>query len=256
MLISTQTLSGYKLLGRDKELGKVEEFYFDDKHWTIRYLVANTGSWLTGNQVLISPYSLHEVNPSTENIAVSLTKKQIEDSPTLDSDKPVSRQFEKSYQAYYGFPLYWGGPFLWGMYPTIDPNPSNWNEPNEIKESWDPYLRSTHEVDGYHIEATDGEIGHVNDFIIDTDTWSIRYLIVGTTNWWPGKQVLVSPRWIEGVSWHDRKVYVNLSRDAIQRSAEYTKDSLLTRDYEADLHQHYQRQGYWDDPAILSERIF
>jgi uncharacterized protein YrrD len=245
--MNAKNLKGYKLLGIDNEIGKVEEFYFDDNHWVIRYLVANSGNWLTGRQVLISPYSMTEVVEETENIVVNLTKKQIEESPTLDSDKPVSRQFEKSYQRYYGFPLYWGGAYIWGMYPSIQRDPLLWKEFTEGEEYWDPELRSTREVNGYHIEATDGEVGHVEDFIIDTETWAIRYLVINTVNWWSGKKVLVSPQWIERVSWHDQKVYVNISRDAIKHSMEYTDASLLTREYEADLHQHYQRPGYWDE---------
>ena len=118
------------------------------------------------------------------------------------------------------------------------------------EKAWDPHLRSTHDVSGHHIQATDGEIGHVEDFIIDDETWAIRYLIIDTRNWWPGKKVLVSPRWIERVSWSELKVFVNLPRETIKQSPEYTEESLLTRDYETRLHRHYNRQGYWvDEPA-------
>ncbi len=256
MLISTKSLRDYKLLGIDEEIGKFKEFYFDDKHWVVRYLVANTGNWLTGKQVLISPYSLTNIIERTEDIVVNLTKKQIEDSPSLDSDKPVSRQFENSYYGYYGYPTYWGGPYTWGMYPDIQRDSSLWKEFADSKESWDPTLRSTREVDGYHIEATDGEVGHVKDFIIDSETWALRYLVVSTLNWWPGRQVLVSPQWIEKVSWPDRKVYVNISRDAIKHSTEYTNDSLLTREYETDLHHHYQRPGYWVNRSDSIQKIY
>src|SRR5664279_5211850 len=119
MLSKANTLKGYKLDGIDGEIGKVKEFYFDDRHWTIRYLVADTGNWLTGRQVLISPHALTAADKEEQHIAVNLTKKQIEDSPSLESDKPVSRQFELSYYAYYGWPMYWGGPFMWGPYPYI-----------------------------------------------------------------------------------------------------------------------------------------
>ena len=119
MLNKAKTLKGYKLHSLDGEIGKVKEFYFDDHHWTIRYLIADTGNWLTGRQVLISPYALAAVNKEEQYIAINLTKKQIEDSPSLDSDKPVSRQFEESYYGYYGWPLYWGGSYMWGSYPYI-----------------------------------------------------------------------------------------------------------------------------------------
>ena len=138
-----------------------------------------------------------------------------------------------------------------GAYPYIAHDREQWKEPfTQDKKTWDPHLRSTHDVSGHHIKAADGEIGHVDDFIIDDEMWAIRYLIIDTKNWWPGKKVLVSPKWIERVSWDERKVFVNLSSVTIKQSPEYTEESLLTRDYETGLHQHYNRKGYWvDEPA-------
>ena len=248
MLNKAETLKAYSFQNTDGEtMGKVKEFYFDDHHWTIRYLVADTGNWLTGRQVLISPYALVAVNSDTHDIVTDLTKKQIEDSPSLNSDKPVSRQFEEVYNVYYGWPMYWGGPYMWGSYPYIVRDREQWREATQGEKEWDPHLRSTHEVRGYNIQAVDGEIGHVEDFIIDNETWAIRYLIIDTQNWWPGKKVLVSPHWIERVSWSESKVFVNLTRESIKRSPEYTEESLPTRDYEAKLHRHYNRQAYWVD---------
>jgi hypothetical protein len=120
-----------------------------------------------------------------------------------------------------------------------------WKASIQREKAWDPHLRSTCSVNGHHIQALDGEIGHVEDFIIDDDTWTIRYIIVDTHNWWRGKKVLVSPQWIERVSWDERKVFVNLDRETIKESPEYTDAALLTRDYEIGLHEHYNRQGYW-----------
>jgi hypothetical protein len=250
MLSKAKILTGHKLHGLDGEIGRVKEFYFDDRHWTIRYLVAETGTWLADRQVLISPYALVAVNKEEKNIAIDLTKKQIEHSPSLDSDKPVSRQFEESYYGYYGYPMYWGGPYSWGAYPCIVRDREKWRESNQGGKARDHHLRSTHAVSGYHIQALDGEIGHVEDFIIDDETWAIRYLIVDTHNWWPGKKVLVSPQWIERVSWNESKVFVNLDRETIKQSPEYTEASLLTRDYEIGLHRHYNRKGYWVDELV------
>ncbi|HEX2768074.1 MAG TPA: PRC-barrel domain-containing protein [Geobacteraceae bacterium] len=247
MLFKAKTVKGYKLDSLDGEIGKVQEFYFDDRHWTIRYLVADTGDWLTGRQVLISPYALVTVNNEKQNIEINLTKKQIEEGPSLESDKPVSRQFEEDYYGYYGWPMYSTGPYIWGFSPYIVRDPEKWEEYTHGEKAWDPNLRSTHEVSGYNIQSADGEIGHVEDFVIDDETWAIRYLIIDTRNWWPGKKVLVSPQWIERVSWSESKVFVNLTRETIRQSPEYTEESLLTRDYEAGLHRHYNRQGYWVD---------
>jgi len=247
MLIKAKTLNGYKLDGLDGEIGKVREFYFDDKHWTIRYLVADTGTWLAERQVLISPYALLTVNKRGKKITINLTKKQIEDSPALNNDKPVSRQFEEDYHGYYGWPLYYTGPNSWGFWPSIKRDPEEWGKNIKAEKAWDTNLRSTHDVSGHNIQASDGEIGHVEDFIIDDEAWAIRYLIIDTRNWWPGKKVLISPRWIERISWDDLKVFLNLPRETIKQAPEYTEEFLLTRDYENRLHRHYNRQGYWDN---------
>jgi hypothetical protein len=257
MLNKAKALEGYKLDSLDGEIGKVKEFYFDDRHWTVRYLVAETGTWLTDRQVLISPYALMAVNAEDHNIAVDLTKKQIEDSPSLDFDMPVSRQFEQAYYRHYDYPTYWGGPYSWGAFPYFirDREARDHGErkiPTPAVKSWDPHLRSTFAVTGHHLQALDGELGHVEDFIIDDETWAIRYLIVDTHNWWPGRKVLVAPQWIERVSWGERKVFVNLDRETIRQSPEYTRESLITRDYEIELHGHYNRKGYWVDELVNS----
>jgi hypothetical protein len=250
MLSEAKTLKGYKLECRDGEIGSVKEFYFDDRHWTIRYLVADTGDWLTDRQVLVSPYALVAVDNETRHIAVNLTKKQIEGSPSLDSDKPVSRQVEEAYYGYYEWPMYWGGPYSWGASPYIMPDWEKRKEYLKLEKTWDAHLRSTHDVTGHHIHALDGDIGHVEDFIIDDETWAIRYLIIDTKNWWPGKKILLSPKWIERISWSESKVFVNLSRENVEQSPEYTDDAPPTRDYETVLHRHYHRPEYWlDEPA-------
>lgn len=248
-MLEVKTLAGYKLQSLDGEIGKVREFYFDDRYWTIRYLVADTGSWLTGRQVLISPYAMVGVSRAEQHIMVDLTKKQIESSPSLSSDEPISKQFETDYYGYYGYPTYWASPYMWGAYPYIQTDRELWNKSILNEKAWDPYLRSTHEVTGYHIQATDGAIGHVEDFILEEETWAIRYLVIDTRNWWPGKKILVSPQWIDRVSWNESKVFVNLSSETIKQSPEYQEDVPLTRDDETRLHGHYHRPGYWETVA-------
>jgi len=253
MLTKAKKLEGFKLHGIDGEIGKVKEFYFDDHYWTVRYLVVDTGNWIMSRKVLISPYALTAVNKEEQYITVDLTKKQIENSPSLDTDKPVSRQFEESYNGYYKYSMYWTGPAMWGDYPYIDRNRGATGALNLGGKAWDFQLRSTAAVSGYNIEASDGGIGHVDDFIIDDETWAIRYLVIDTVNWWPGKKVLISPRWIERVSWEQSKVFVNLTRDSIKQNPEYTEESMITRDYEIGLHQHYNRPGYWVDEVAAKD---
>jgi hypothetical protein len=250
MLSKAKSLKGYKLQAKDGEIGRVKEFYFDDNHWTVRYLVADTGNWLYGRQVLISPYAIKGVDRDTGVLSVDLTKQQIENSPSLDSDKPVSRQFEQDFYGYYSWPQYWGGPYMWGYSPYIDRTRELWHNPAPFESSWDPHLRSTHDVAKHHIQATDGEVGHVDDFLIETEVWAIRYLIVDTRNWLPGKKVLISPLWVDRVSWEESRVYLNLSSADIKSSPEFTQESLVTRDFEEGLFGHYNRKGYWVERKI------
>lgn len=254
MLINAKALKGYKLKGLDGEIGSVKEFYFDDQHWAIRYLVADTGSWLSGRLVLISPYALESIDKVSEFITINLTKEQIENSPSLESDKPVSRQFEEGFNGYYGYPMYWGGIHMWGYYPGIVKDSKEWKKAILEEKSWDAHLRSTKNVSGYNIQAQDGEIGHVEDFIVDDETWAIRYMIIDTKNWWPGKKVLVSPHWIERVSWEESKVFVNLSQEAIKQSPIFNEESLISRNYEIDLHRHYNHKGYWFEDPITKQQ--
>jgi uncharacterized protein YrrD len=243
MLYRAKELNNFELIATDGEIGKAREFYFDDRYWTIRYLVAETGNWLTGRQTLISPYALVDVHAEQEKIHTRLTKKQIEEGPSLETDKPVSRQFEETYHMYFGWPGYWYGPYVWGpyYYPWYQPR----KQPEAGGERWDPNLRSSREVAGYHIHAKDGEIGHIEDFIIDDETWTIRYLVVDTRNWWPGKEILISPEWIEKVSWSEQQVFTNLNRETIKQAPEYDSKTVITRDYERRVHSYYNREGYW-----------
>jgi len=249
MLNEAKALQGFKLSSLDGEIGTIKEFYFDDHYWTIRYLVVDTGDWLTERKVLISPHALRAVDKDNKFIEVNLTKKQIEESPALDTDKPVSRQFEELYHGYFEWPVYWDGPNMWGVSPNIIDDGEKWNPNNFGVSPIDLHLRSTQDVSDHIIQAIDGEIGHIDDFVIDSKTWAIRYIIVDTMNWWPGKKVLVSPKWIENISWLESKVYIDLSKNMIKECPEYTKMYLVTRDFEDGLHRHYKRPGYWVDES-------
>jgi hypothetical protein len=259
MLYNAGVLEGFILSAPDGEIGRVEDFYFDDDAWVIRYLVVNTGTWLSGREVLISPSSLGKVDWNGRRIGVRLSKNRVENSPDIDTHKPISRQHETDLHDYYGYPYYWGGRFLWGpvAYPGGFAHPSrevaeetplkrrSLNALREKQRTEDQHLRSTRVVSDYSIEALDGEIGHVEDFILDDESWAIRYIVVDTRNWWPGKKVLVSPQWISGVSWNETKARVDLPRELIKQAPEYDKHIAITRDYENRVYRHYNRPGYW-----------
>ena len=184
MLLSIKQLYGNKLGASDGEIGHVKDFYFDDQNWAVRYVVADTGSWLPGRQVLISPHAFGSLHQAGKLLLVNLTRKQIEDSPSIESHKPVSRQYEEEYYRYYGWPYYWQGDGLWGMsgFPILElpatplpSEPATANGPQP--ERADAHLRSTQAVSGYHIQASDGTIGHVCDFMMDAESWAIRQLV-------------------------------------------------------------------------------
>ena len=251
MLANTSQLKGFVIRAIDGELGTVEQLYFDDETWAVRYLVVDTGGWLAGRRVLISAISVIHTDWPARRFDVALTKQQVEDSPDINTHLPVSRQHEAAFLGYYGYPHYWGGPYMWGtaFYPAGLAIPTDAAteaiEKRIGKESTDSHLRSTQEVTGYHIEAADGEIGHVDGFIVDDVAWGIRYMEVATRNWWPGNKVLVSPDWIERVSWAESKVYVALTQDVIKNGPEYEELMPITREYESRLHLHYGRPPYW-----------
>ncbi len=251
MLTNARNLSGLAIRATDGELGTVVQFYFDDETWAIRYLTVETGGWLGGRQVLISPISVVHADWEAKCLDVALTKSQVEHSPNVNTHQPVSRQYEAAFHGYYGYSRYWGGPYLWGtaFSPAGLALPAD-AAPETVahrvaRESEDSHLRSGEAVIGYDIVATDGEIGHVDNFLMDDEAWAIRYVEVATRNWWPGRKVLISPAWVERVSWTDSRVYVGLSRETIRNGPEYDDATPITREYENRLHLHYGRPPYW-----------
>ena len=263
MLRSTKDLENYGMGATDGAIGHVKDFYFDDKTWVVRYLVVETGDWLASRKVLISPISVGEPHWTDRTLPVALTRAQVESSPDIDTNKPVSRQHEMDYAGYYGYPYYWGGDGMWGggaypnmMLPGYEGAATPAPMPNQVRsqlagqrgdaaDDGDPHLRSVSEVDGYHLHATDGDVGHVEDMLIDDKSWAVRYLIVNTSNWWVGHKVLIAPQWITGVSWPDSKVLLNVTREAIRSSPAYDPQVEVDREHEKNLYRFHDRPGYW-----------
>jgi hypothetical protein len=224
MLRSIKQLYGDKLGASDGDIGHVKDFYFDDQNWAVRYLVVDTGSWLPGRQVLISPHAFPE-GFRGKILLANLTRKQIENSPPIESHKPVSRQYEEEYYRYYGWPYYWQGDGLWGMsgFPILElpakPLPIEPAVENgRFPKSADEHLRSTQAVNGYHLQASDGTIGHVCDFMMDAQSWAIRQLVIKTGHRFSGKEVQIPTRTVDQISWNESKVFVNLTKEAVEQS--------------------------------------
>jgi hypothetical protein len=244
MLRSLDELRGYTIVGTDGDCGDAKDFLFDDVHWIVRYVVVDTGKWLPGRKVLISPFAVQDTDWAKRKISVSLSREQIEKSPGLDVDEPVSRQKEQELIDYYGWKPYWAPGGVVGGAP-VPPVPSR-EAVAQSETEGNLCLRSAHEVNGYHIHARDGEIGHVADFIADIPSWQIRYMVVDTRNWLPGRKVLVSPLWTDNVKWADREVQVDMTQEEIKNSPKFAAGAPVNREYETRLYDYYGRPAYWE----------
>jgi sporulation protein YlmC with PRC-barrel domain len=251
MLRSITGIIGYEIQATDGEIGKVHDFYFDDRQWTIRYMVAETGNFFNSKYVLISPVSLGDADWVSKTLKVDLTKEKIKNSPTIDEHAPVSSQKESELMKYYNWPNYWM--YLGANVPETaiiiskamaDKRENIEKMKNQNKSN--PHLRSTIEVLSYNIQANDGDLGKVNDLIVDDEEWLIRYLIVDTKAWLPwSKKVLLSPVWIKDIDWSDQKVRVDLSKEVIKNSPEFDSQKPVNREYETRLYDYYGRPKYW-----------
>jgi hypothetical protein len=262
MFRTFEEINNCTLTATDGEIGSVEDLYFDDEGMTVRYLVVDTGTWLPGRKVLISPRCFKRDQPEKDRLAVHLNKQQVKDSPDIDTERPIEREDEATLGHYYGYPNYWGGPYRWGDLPYPELHALGGFTPGPLEgvssavaqevraraeQTVNPRLHSAEDVTGYSIQAADGSIGHVEDWVIDDRDWAIRYLIIDTVNWLPGKKVLVASNWIDRISYEDSKVYVDMTREAIKSAPEYHPERL-DRTYEDRLHRHYGKRGYWDQP--------
>ncbi len=241
-----KSLTGFTMGATDGEIGKVKEFYFDDHTLTIRYLIVETGSWLNHRKVLIAPEALLKPDWEHEIFPVNLTKEQIKNSPDIDTEQPVSRQHEIEMYDYYPWTSYWGAGFwdsgYYGFGVPLNMYDGSLKEDNKNTDKeidGDPHLRSTHKVKGYTIHASDGEIGDVEDFIIDDSTWKLDFLVVDTGHWFPGKKVLISPKLIKEIDWDTSTVVVNATEEEIKNSPEYAYGEVVSETYKKVLDNYY-----------------
>jgi len=243
MLRNIKSLTGFIIHATDGELGQVDEFYFDDRTWDIRYLVVKTGGWLSGRKVLISPAAFKTPDWKSKSFPVALTLEQVRNSPDVDTEKTVTRQHELDLHNHYAWPIYWGDGFYAGSMSggTLFPPAAEKEEKEPLGAAEANHLQGTRAVKGYRVHAADGLIGHVDDYILEDGQWIIRYLVADTGAWLPGRKVLISPGWIETVDWETEEVFVFLSREEVQDSPVYDPSGPLSPDYISQLHDHYGR---------------
>ncbi|KAF2406734.1 PRC-barrel domain-containing protein [Pseudomonas antarctica] len=259
MLRSMQDLKDYTIAATDGDIGEVKDFYFDNEAWVIRYFIVETGAWFFSRKVLITPSSIQRPEWEQRRLQVAITQEQVKNSPDIDTDKPVSRQHERQYLNYYGYPYYWGGANMWSA--GLDPGSFGLPE-GEVEEARarheddDPHLRSCKAIIGYHINATDGAVGHVESLLINEETWAIQYLVINTSHWWIGHNVLIAPEWIDEISWADRSVTVDLDCASIKASPPFESSQQLNRERESNLYEHYGRVGYWQVETLVARQVF
>ncbi|WP_301922750.1 PRC-barrel domain-containing protein [Ferruginibacter sp.] len=251
MKLTIKKLMGFTMGASDGEIGKVKDFYFDDITWTIRYLVVETGNWLSNRKVLISPEALLQCDWTNEIFPVNFTKEQIKTSPDIDTDQPVSRKNEIELFAHYSWTNYWGGIWAGGMgtagmrVPILSDSVKERVKKNknnsDVEAEGDPHLRSAKNVQGYTLRALDDTIGDVEDFIVDDSNWTIQYLVVDTGNWFPGKKVTISSDLIKEINWETSEVIIIASVEQVKNSPEYDVLKQLSPDYESILKNYYGR---------------
>ncbi len=263
MLTPAKSLEGFEIRAPEGVIGTVEDLYFDDQQWHVRYLVIATGAWLDGRKVLISSAALAGRQPVTRYFSVDLSFDQVRNGPDIDTAKPVSRQHEEQLHRHFAWPTYWGGPLIGGglnppiggpAAPTASATEASRRPTagqsgkvggSDESEAWretgdDPHLRSAKAIRDYHIEASDGAVGHVEDLVVDERSWAVRYLLIDIRNWWPGKKVALPPGSIRRVSWLESSVWVDLTRDAIKGAPEFDETAGRSWEFADRLDDHYR----------------
>lgn len=231
MLQNLKELYGIKLTASDGEIGQVKDFYFDDKTWVIRYVVADTGTWLTGRLVLLSPHAFGRLDRDGHTLHVKLHKQQIQDSPSIETHQPVSRQYEVQYYNYYGWPAYWNGSAVWGLgdYPVVLPPSMEQMEAHLHRHHDDRHLQSARAINGYAIQGVDGPTGHLTGLKMDDRSWAIRELIVEAGHWYSGKEILIAPSKVARLSYEESTIHVQLTKADIQGTADHELVKADTR---------------------------
>jgi hypothetical protein len=253
MLQVISPLKGFSIGASDGRIGTVADFLFDDSSWKVRWLVIDCETWTSGRRkVLIHPSAILQQDLQQQQFAVALTKAQVEGSPKLAEDQPVSQQMESELYDYYGWDPLWGGANLSAIpgamaSPLMGPPYLGFGSADEGETrpgapaslGADPHLRSVNEVTGYRIHAVDGEIGHIENLMLDDADWSVRYVVVDTRNWWFGQHVLISPIAVKSVDWFDRHVELKVSRGLVKASPAWDPLVAFNDDYVERLHKHY-----------------
>jgi hypothetical protein len=234
MLRNLKEIMSYVLVTKDGKLDGCSDFLFDDRDWVVRYVVADTRRWLPGRKVLISPMALERPDWQTRHTPVKLTKAEIEASPDLAHDAPVSKTYEKRWHEHYKYSPYWSGARMGSrlMRNLVE---------REVDADCDEHLRSAVEVSDYHVRAREGQTGYVEDFVVDDETWEIRFIVVSTRRWLHGRNVLVEPASVDVIRWANRMLAVGMTRDELLERPAFDPNMPVNRETETRVYDYRGR---------------
>lgn len=231
MMVSYKQIKHFSIHATDSDIGGVRDVLFDDNSFVVRYLVADTNTWLPlSRKVVLSPISVTAIKHEEGIVEISMSSQMLKDSPSIDEHKPVSREYEETLFRYFGYGYYWIGPGAWGdfAHPThlADPEAAAL-ERQEMSQVSENHLRACGEINGYEVATTEDNVGHICDFVFDTKVWSIQLLVVDTHNWLPGgKKLALLPCDVEKIDWSSHNVRVKLSKEALMARPEVDMDRL------------------------------
>lgn len=247
MLRRVSELKNYELQAIDGRFGMFSDMLFDDVTWKARWVVADTGGWVSGRQLLIHPAVVGQPDDERRILPVSLTRDKIRASPDLAEHEPVSMQMRSNLQGYYGFESMWTVPAGFngdmssprgGSLFGEEPSAADYERSGRM-ENWDPHLRSAAAVNGYHIRAIDGEIGHVESFLVDDEGWDFLYLVIDTRNWWAGDHVLVAPATVTSIDFFSGVINLRVTRDQVKAGRAWQAEAALPKAERPGLYSGY-----------------
>lgn len=211
-------LSHYAIHATDGDIGGCQDILIDDEQWIVRYVVADTNTWLPlSRKVVISPVSIDNIDTEAQTISVTLTKEALKNSPSLEHHQPISRKYESLLYKYFGYGYYWTGPGAWGEYAHPLELVDNYALEHAKLDETSTHLRSCDELTGYTVTLSDGQEGHVDDFIIQLPMWSLSHLVINLNDWLPGgKRVKIDCRHITGVDWVAHTVELDISKKELE----------------------------------------
>ncbi|MCE5328364.1 MAG: PRC-barrel domain-containing protein [Planctomycetaceae bacterium] len=244
-LASMRTLASARIHAADKPIGKVEDFYFEQRNWIVRYLVLDTHVWLPGRRVLVAPAAVEDIDWSQGEVHLALSREQVRNSPSVDDKVTISREHETMLAKYFGWLPYWESrplPESLSRSVAAEARPEDRIELERHRKP-ESTLTAYRETLQYNLAAIDGEFGSVEDFLIDPQTWEMRYVTADVGTLFHKRLVMLSTDWLADISWARRQVRSKMTQDRIRSSPPVPE--VIDRAYEIALHEHFARPGYW-----------